>query len=155
MLSHCLGFRPQAGSGRPTCSLAPKSRETAGASASLFPYFLAPPYPNVTERGNGVMSRRCHCDTDKGILLYFRSRSESVVVIFANYRSICRYYRAYISRLCMLTCRIVTLSKPVIPFSSFSAGLSVYLTSDGQFQSANIAPQSVFSKFLTSINITT
>ena len=33
--------------------------------------FLAPPYRNVSKRGNRVMSRFCHCGRNKANLLYF------------------------------------------------------------------------------------
>ena len=116
MLSHRLDFREMAGSRLPTISLAFKSRRAVKAAAPLFPNFSAPLCPNVSERGNGAMSRSAHFEQNKGILLCFRSRSESVIVIFANYSSIRRYYRAYASRLCMLAYRFYTLSKPVSPF---------------------------------------
>ena len=116
MLSHRLGFREMAGSRLPTISLAFKSRRAVKAAVPLFPNFSAPLCPNVSERGNGAMSRSAHFEQNKGILLCFRSRSESVIVIFANYSSIRRYYRAYASRLCMLAYRFYTLSKPVTPF---------------------------------------
>lgn len=57
MLSRRLGFRLQAGSWLPTCSLSPDFRVTAGASVSLFAIFLALPYRNASQRGNRAMSR--------------------------------------------------------------------------------------------------
>ena len=60
MLSHPVGFRPQTGWWRPTCGLAPKFREKAGASVSLFAIFLALPYRNASQRGNRAMSRLRH-----------------------------------------------------------------------------------------------
>lgn len=87
MLSHRIDFRAVAGSRRPTIALSSKSRRESEAIPLLFPNFSAPLYPNVSERGNGAMSRSAHFEQNKGILLYFRSRSESVIVIFANYRS--------------------------------------------------------------------
>ena len=123
MLSHRLGFRDAAGSRPPTASLASKSRREAEATPLLFPNFSAPLCPNVSERGNGAMSRSAHFEQNKGILLYFRSRSESVIVIFANYSSIRRYYRAYASRLCMLAYRFYTLSKPVTPINGLQLRL--------------------------------
>ena len=122
MLSHRLGFRDVAGSRPPTTSLAFRSRKEVKATSLLFPNFSAPLCPNVSERGNGAMSRSAHFEPNKGILLYFRSRSESVIVIFANYSSIRRYYRAYASRLCMLAYRFYTLSKPVTPFRGCNCG---------------------------------
>ena len=121
MLSHRIGFRVSAGSRPPTGTLASKSRRESEAVSLLFPIFLAPLCPNVSERGNGAMSRSTHFEQNKGILLCFRSRSESVIVIFANYRSIRRYYRAYASRLCMLAYRFYTLSKPVTPGKMYNA----------------------------------
>lgn len=121
MLSHRIGFRTMAGSRRPTIALSSKSRRESEAIPLLFPNFSAPLCPNVSERGNGAMSRSVHFEQNKGILLYFRSRSESVIVIFANYRSIRRYYRAYASRLCMLAYRFYTLSKPVTPGRKYNA----------------------------------
>lgn len=122
MLSLRIGFRVAAGSRLPTATLASKSRRKCEASLLLFPIFSAPLCPNVSEQGNGAMSRSAHFEQNKGILLYFRSRSESVIVIFANYRSIRRYYRAYASRLCMLAYRFYTLSKPVTPGKLFNTG---------------------------------
>ena len=40
-------------------------------NGNQFPNFLAPPYPNVSERGNGVMSRQRHFGADKANLLCF------------------------------------------------------------------------------------
>ena len=60
MLSRQLGFRATAGLRQPTDALAPEFRQTDGATGCLFPNFPAPPYPNVSERGNGVMSRSPH-----------------------------------------------------------------------------------------------
>lgn len=115
MLSHRLGFRRMAGSRLPTIPLSFKSRGEVKDASPLFPNFSAPLCPNVSEQGNGAMSRSLHFEANKGTLLYFRLRSESVIVIFANYSSIRRYYRAYASRLCMLAYRFYTLSKPVTP----------------------------------------
>ena len=72
MLSHWLGFRGKTGSRLPILPLASESRPTCEANAGLFPNFSAPPDPNVSERGNGEMSRLHHCDADKAVLLYFR-----------------------------------------------------------------------------------
>lgn len=36
----------------------------AKASHILFPILSAPPYPNVSGQGNGVMSRSHHCDAN-------------------------------------------------------------------------------------------
>ncbi len=115
MLSHRLGSRGMAGSRLPTVPLSSKFRSVVEEATLLFPNFSAPLCPNVSERGNGAMSRSAHFEQNKGTLLYFRLRSESVIVIFANYSSIRRYYRAYASRLCMLAYRFYTLSKPVTP----------------------------------------
>ena len=128
MLSHRLGFREMAGSRLPTISLAFKSRRAVKAATPLFPNFSAPLCPNVSERGNGAMSRSAHFEQNKGILLCFRSRSESVIVIFANYSSIRRYYRAYASRLCMLAYRFYTLSKPVTPLCRVAFAVAKYQT---------------------------
>jgi len=87
MLSLWFGFRDKTGPRQPILSLVPKSRNRAGTTQLLFPNFSAPPCPNVSERGNGEMSRSPHFEANKGTLLYFRLRSESVIVIFANYRS--------------------------------------------------------------------
>jgi len=82
---------------------------------NLFPNFSAPSFPNVSERGNGMMSRLHHFDANKANLLYFGSGSESVIVIFANYRSMRCDYRACTSKLCMLTYRVYVLSNPYTP----------------------------------------
>ena len=132
MLSHRLGFRDMAGSRPPTTSLAFRSRKEVKAASLLFPNFSAPLCPNVSERGNGAMSRSAHFEPNKGILLCFRSRSESVIVIFANYSSIRRYYRAYASRLCMLAYRFYTLSKPVSPECAIQAHL-IYQRNNTRF----------------------
>ena len=115
MLSHRIGFRRLTGSRPPMSLLSFKFQTMPKACIILFPNFLAPPYPNVSEPGNGVMSRQLHFGADKANLLYFGLGSESVIVIFANYSSMCRYYRVYTSRLCMLTYRIYVLSNPVTP----------------------------------------
>lgn len=115
MLSHRVGFRETTGPRQPIISLAFKFQPSVKAPEDQFPNFSAPSCPNVSGRGNGMMSRPHHFDTDKANLLYFSSGSESVIVIFANYSSIRRYYRAYASRLCMLAYRFYTLSKPVTP----------------------------------------
>ena len=57
MLSLCLGFRRMAGSRPPTMRLVSLSRVEAETSSPLFPIFLAPSCPNVSEPGNGMMSR--------------------------------------------------------------------------------------------------
>lgn len=95
-----------------------------GDATLLFPNFSAPLCPNVSEPGNGAMSRSAHFEQNKGTLLYFGLRSESVVSICANYSSIRRYYRAYASRLCMLAYHFYTLSKPVTPL--FNAQCSIH-----------------------------
>lgn len=87
------------------------------APEGQFPNFSAPSCPNVSERGNGMMSRPRHFDRDKANLLYFSLGSESVVVSFANYRSMRCDYRACASKLCMLTYRFYVLSNPVSPVS--------------------------------------
>lgn len=146
MLSHRLDFRGMAGSRLPTIPLYSKSRRGAESSTLLFPNFLAPLCPNVSERGNGAMSRSAHFEQNKGTLLYFRLRSESVIVIFANYSSIRRYYRAYASRLCMLAYRFYTLSKPVTPLRGCIYGCDIYnklklhfvLKNDEKFAAAQI-----------------
>ncbi len=104
-----------AGSRLPTISLSFKFQISIKALEILFPNYSAPSYPNVSERGNGMMSRSHHFDTNKANLLYFGSGSESVIVIFANYRSMRCYYRACTSKLCMLTYRFYVLSNPVTP----------------------------------------
>ena len=120
MLSRRIVFRSVTGSWQPITPLAFKFQLQCKANYNLFPNFSAPPYPNASEPGNGVMSRSHHFDANKAILLYFRSSSESVVVIFANYSSMRRYYRAYTSRLCMLTYRLYVLSNPVTPLRVIS-----------------------------------
>ena len=87
MLSPWIGFRDKTGPRQPILPLVPKSRNRVGTTQLLFPNFSAPPCPNVSERGNGEMSRSPHFEVNKGTLLYFRLRSESVIVIFANYSS--------------------------------------------------------------------
>ena len=48
-----------------------KSRNATGEQTFPAPDFSAPPYRNVPERGNRVMSRSCHCGRNKANLLYF------------------------------------------------------------------------------------
>ncbi len=103
------------GSRPPIISLSFKFQRPVKAPGSLFPNFSAPSYPNVSERGNGMMSRLHHFDADKANLLYFSLGSESVSVIFANYRSMRCDYRACTSKLCMLTYRVYVLSNPDTP----------------------------------------
>lgn len=99
------------------------------ANAILFPNFSAPSCPNVSERGNGMMSRLHHYDANKANLLYFSLGSESVIVIFANYRSMRCYYRACTSKLCMLTYRVYVLSNPDTPDKiSSEKGVQSYKT---------------------------
>lgn len=87
MLSLRIVFRVRTGPRQPILTLVPLFRAAVGTPAALFPNFSAPPCPNVSEPGNGEMSRSPHFEANKGTLLYFRLRSESVIVIFANYRS--------------------------------------------------------------------
>ncbi len=115
MLSHRIGFRELTGSRRPISSLSFKIQLPVKAPESLFPIYSAPSCPNVSEPGNGMMSRSRHCDANKANLLYFGLGSESVIVIFANYSSMRCYYRACTSKLCMLTYRFYVLSNPVTP----------------------------------------
>ena len=72
MLSYRIGFREMTGPKLPIISLSFKFRHSAKASEHLFPTFSAPPYPNVSEPNNGVMSRLHHFDANKAVLLYFR-----------------------------------------------------------------------------------
>jgi len=103
------------GSRLPIISLSFLFQSPDKAPGNLFPNFSAPSCPNVSEPGNGMMSRSHHFDANKANLLYFSLGSESVIVIFANYRSMRCYYRVCTSKLCMLTYRFYVLSKPVIP----------------------------------------
>lgn len=103
------------GSRPPIMPLSFKFQFSVKAPENLFPNFSAPSCPNVSERGNGMMSRPRHFDRDKANLLYFSLGSESVVVSFANYRSMRCDYRAFTSKLCMLTYRFYVLSNPVSP----------------------------------------
>ena len=48
-----------------------KSRTATGEQAVPAPILLAPPYRNVSEQGNRVMSRFCHCGRNKANLLCF------------------------------------------------------------------------------------
>lgn len=115
MLSHRFGFRDMTGSRLPIMPLSFKFQLLVKAPESLFPNFSAPSDPNVSEPGNGMVSRSRHFDANKANLLYFGLGSESVSVIFANYRSMRCYYRACTSKLCMLTYRFYVLSNPVTP----------------------------------------
>ena len=115
MLSHRFDFRDMTGSRLPIMPLSFLFRLSVKAPESLFPNFSAPSDPNVSEPGNGMVSRSRHFDANKANLLYFGLGSESVSVIFANYRSMRCYYRACTSKLCMLTYRFYVLSNPVTP----------------------------------------
>lgn len=121
MLSHRFGFRGMTGSRLPIMSLSFKFQLSVKAPESLFPNFSAPSDPNVSEPGNGMVSRSHHFDANKANLLYFGLGSESVSVIFANYRSMRCYYRACTSKLCMLTYRFYVLSNPVTPGKNASS----------------------------------
>ena len=121
MLSHRFGFRGMTGSRLPIMSLSFKFRLSVKAPENLFPNFSAPSDPNVSEPGNGMVSRPHHFDANKANLLYFGLGSESVSVIFANYRSMRCDYRACTSKLCMLTYRFYVLSNPVTPGKSASS----------------------------------
>ena len=120
MLSHPIDFRVKTGRWQPTLTLSSKFQTCIKALQILFPNFSAPSCPNVSERGNGMMSRLPHFEANKANLLYFGLGSESVIVIFANYRSMRCYYRACTSKLCMLTYRFYVLSNPVTPGESIS-----------------------------------
>lgn len=64
MLSHRFDFHGVAGSRLPTAPLSSESRADIEALPTLFPNFLALPYPNVSERGKGAMSRSLYLERE-------------------------------------------------------------------------------------------